>query len=245
MPSVLVVGGSGQLGAAVVQKFHEANWKVVSASLAAAPSADHSVLFQGNPKDDADAVATVLTYNNIELDVVINVAGGFMMGSISSDAVFASLKTMLDFNLGSSLVAAHVATRFLRNDGLLVLTGAEGALRPTPAFVAYGASKAATHHLVSSVANDETIQAKNGRVVAVLPVMLDTQQNRKDMPDANFSDWTPLPQLAQLLFDWANAKPEDRFPNGSLLEIRTVAGQTSVSPVDVTVSVNVNKSVKV
>ena len=36
-------------------------------------------------------------------------------------------------------------------------------------------------------------------MVGIAPIILDTATNRRDMPTANFDDWTPLPVLAGVL----------------------------------------------
>lgn len=54
--------------------------------------------------------------------------------------------------LGDAAAAARLATKFLSEDGLVVLTGAAAAEQGTPGMIAYGISKAATHHIVRSLA---------------------------------------------------------------------------------------------
>lgn len=55
-------------------------------------------------------------------------------------------------NIRSALGASHVASKLLKENGLLVLTGASAALNATPGMIAYGITKAATHHLIKSLA---------------------------------------------------------------------------------------------
>lgn len=74
------------------------------------------------------------------------------MGNIKDENIFAQTEKMLAFNLKSAIASAHVASHCLKENGILVLTGAYSALNPTPAFLAYGVSKAATHHLIESLA---------------------------------------------------------------------------------------------
>jgi dihydropteridine reductase len=59
--------------------------------------------------------------------------------------------------------------------------------------------------------------------------MLDTPQNRKDMPDANYDNWTPLEHVADLLLSWSNGK--ERPANGTLIRIKTENKKTSFTPV--------------
>eukprot|EP01116_Phalansterium_solitarium_P020316 TRINITY_DN5951_c0_g1_i2.p1 TRINITY_DN5951_c0_g1~~TRINITY_DN5951_c0_g1_i2.p1 ORF type:complete len:232 (-),score=64.05 TRINITY_DN5951_c0_g1_i2:63-758(-) len=226
MSTALIYGGAGQLGSVVVRSFKSAGWKVLSADVRPQASADLSIVFKNSPADDAkEVLSKVASVGDGKLDAVVVVAGGFAMGSIGDDGIFASLERMFNFNVVSSVSAAHVASKTLRDAGLLVLTGAEGALRPTPYFVGYGVSKAGTHHLLSTLASPQGGLPKDATAVAILPVMLDTPQNRADMPDADFSSWTPLEDVAQTLVSWASGK--DRPKSGSKVVIKTENQKTS------------------
>ncbi|KFQ51415.1 Dihydropteridine reductase, partial [Nestor notabilis] len=59
--------------------------------------------------------------------------------------------------------------------------------------IGYGMAKGAVHQLCQSLAGPNSVSA----AVAILPVTLDTPANRKSMPDADFSSWTPLEFIAE------------------------------------------------
>jgi len=218
------------LGNVVVKKFKDAAWKTLCVDVRASDIADHSVIINGDgTKEDTQQIITKVQDLHLSLDSVVSVAGGFMMGNIKNDGIFAQTEKMLAFNLKSAISAAHVASHCLKEEGLLVLTGASSALHETPAFIGYGISKAATHHLISSIAQKDSGMPKGSYVVGMLPVMLDTPQNRKDIPSGNFANWTPLEDVADILLNWSNGK--DRPANGSLVEIETKNSKTSCTPV--------------
>jgi len=156
---------------------------------------------------------------------------------------------MFEFNVQSSVAAAHIAANSLKEGGLLVLTGADAAIGPTPLMIAYGITKArpplfapllhnlamltlahthtqkaATHHLIASLVPASSGLPKESTVVGILPICLDTPTNRKSMPGANFDDWTPLPVVASLLLDWAEGK--ERPKSGTLISIATKNKET-------------------
>ncbi len=141
------------------------------------------------------------------------------MGNIKSENIFIDTEKMLAFNLRSAISCSFVASHCLKEGGLLVLTGAAGALKPTPTLLAYGVSKAATHQLVASLACPDSGLPKGCSVVAILPIMLDTPQNRKDMPTANFDNWTPLETVAEVFLNWSSGK--DRPANGAMIQLKT------------------------
>ena len=75
------------------------------------------------------------------------------METINDPVVFSHVEKMISFNVRSAIAASFIASHTLKPGGLLVLTGANGAYNsPTPIMIAYGISKAATHQLVSSLA---------------------------------------------------------------------------------------------
>ena len=57
-------------------------------------------------------------------------------------------------------------------------------------------AKAAVHQLTKSLAAKNSGLPANSLVVSLLPVTLDTPMNRKWMPDADTSTWTPLEFIA-------------------------------------------------
>lgn len=63
--------------------------------------------------------------------------------------------------------------------------------------IGYGLAKAAVHQLTKSLAQKESGLPGDASVVAILPVTLDTPMNRKWMPKADFSTWTPLEFVAE------------------------------------------------
>jgi NAD(P)-dependent dehydrogenase (short-subunit alcohol dehydrogenase family) len=63
--------------------------------------------------------------------------------------------------------------------------------------IGYGMAKAAVHQLVRSLAAPGSGLTQDATVLAILPSTLDTPNNRKFMPAADTSTWTPLEVVAQ------------------------------------------------
>merc|ERR1711959_298558 len=89
-----------------------------------------------------------------DLNLVFCAAGGWAGGSIKSKELTQAVDKMVSFNLHSALQASRIAALKLSPGGLLVLTGAAAALEPTKGMIAYGVTKAATHHLTKSMAQE-------------------------------------------------------------------------------------------
>eukprot|EP01120_Amphizonella_sp_Union-15-10_P002666 TRINITY_DN12970_c0_g1_i1.p1 TRINITY_DN12970_c0_g1~~TRINITY_DN12970_c0_g1_i1.p1 ORF type:complete len:246 (+),score=60.41 TRINITY_DN12970_c0_g1_i1:55-738(+) len=222
MSSILIVGGAGQLGAAVVAAYKKASWKVVSADFREAPQADLNLLFKGDTLSDVKAAKEKLKENNTKFDVVFSAAGGWEGDSIDDEKVFAAVDKMWRFNVVSAVASGHLAAHFLKEGGLLILTSSVAALEPTPGSIGYGVAKAAAQHLINSLSAPGSNLPKGVSVVGILPVIMDTATNRAAMPDADYSTWTPLDEVSKKLLEWSNKHPG----NGESYLVKTVGGKT-------------------
>eukprot|EP01088_Endostelium_zonatum_P021737 TRINITY_DN8791_c0_g1_i1.p1 TRINITY_DN8791_c0_g1~~TRINITY_DN8791_c0_g1_i1.p1 ORF type:complete len:248 (+),score=41.73 TRINITY_DN8791_c0_g1_i1:23-766(+) len=229
--NVLIYGGSGQLGTNIVQYFNSKGWSTFSVDFKDNPQAtwNSALNAQSSTKDNTASVTKALKTNNVELHAVICVAGGWLMGSVKDDSIFEGVDKMFNFNVQSAIAASHLAANFLQPGGLLVLTGAQAALGPTPSMVAYGITKAATHHLIASIAGSESGVPQNTSVVGIVPICLDTATNRQSMPNANFANWTPLSELADKLYQWSEGK--DRPTSGTLVTVETKDSKTTYNSI--------------
>jgi len=217
---VLVVGGAGALGRAVVKSFRP-TWEVTSVDLQPSPEAKVSLLVQ--PQDSTETQAAALTKSlQGKYGAILCVAGGFTMGNAANPEIFAQWRQMMEMNVMPSLMTAHLATQFLADQGLLVFTGAAGPFQsPTPGLLAYALSKNAVHSLALNMSTRTDISSVS-TVLTILPGILDTPRNRLDMPDANRSTWISTESVAKLLKEWAENK--NRPENGSYLLLKDEKG---------------------
>ncbi|KAJ2765039.1 hypothetical protein IWQ56_004256, partial [Coemansia nantahalensis] len=153
MPSAIVYGGRGALGAAVVSQLKKQAWRVISIDLAANPDADSSVVVSATGGSLAEQGARVeqdvgAVLGDGKVDAVICVAGGWQGGNAAHEGFLQSADQSIAQSVSSSLIAAAIAARRMREGGLLALTGAVPALEGgTPGMIGYGMAKAAVHHL--------------------------------------------------------------------------------------------------
>lgn len=220
---VIVYGGRGALGSVCVSHFKSANWWVGNIDFAQNKKADVNIIVS---KDATCVQQEQYVLNELDgiLDQkvkgVICVAGGWIGDKI--DGKHASISQQVDLmwrqSVSTSCIAATIACKYLAPGGLLCLTGAQAALEGTPRMIGYGMAKAAVHHLTKSVGASDL--PKNSLAVAILPRTLDTDMNRRWMPNADFSKWTPLSFVAQLLMKWVEGDGRPPF-NGSLVTLNT------------------------
>uniref|UniRef100_A0A452H8V2 Dihydropteridine reductase n=1 Tax=Gopherus agassizii TaxID=38772 RepID=A0A452H8V2_9SAUR len=162
-----------------------------------------------------------------KVDAILCVAGGWAGGSAKAKSLYKNSDLMWKQSVWTSTISSHLATKHLKEGGLLTLTGAKAALAGTPGMVGYGMAKGAVHQLCQSLAGANSGLPSGSAALAVLPVTLDTPINRKSMPDADFSSWTPLEFLAETFYDWITGK--NRPSSGSLIQVVTTGGKTELA----------------
>ncbi|XP_004342976.1 hypothetical protein CAOG_07891 [Capsaspora owczarzaki ATCC 30864] len=226
---ILVYGGRGALGTAIISYFKLRGFVITSIDLFANDEANHNVLLQAQDswEDQSNKISAALAEKLGESKVaaVLCVAGGWAGGNAASADLIKNADLMIKQSVWSSVIAARVASQFLAPNGLLALTGARAALNGTAGMIGYGIAKAAVHQLTRSLAQPGSGLPEGATAVAILPVTLDTPMNRKFMPDADFSSWTPLDEISSHFLDWTTGK--QRPSNGALVEVVTAGGVTT------------------
>jgi NAD(P)-dependent dehydrogenase (short-subunit alcohol dehydrogenase family) len=207
----LVTGGTGALGSVVVRDLLASGAHVAATYTVEtewqhflAGAADSRARLKGIPVDltEADEVRTaVQSLHNAHgrLDFLLAIAGGFAPGKIheTSEAVW---DRMLNLNLKTlfSILRPTIPAMIKQNFGRII-TVSSGAILTSPGagFAAYAVSKAAVRHLSEVLA--EELRGYNIRVHCLMPGTMDTPANRRDMPNADFSQWVTTAEIARLI----------------------------------------------
>jgi NAD(P)-dependent dehydrogenase (short-subunit alcohol dehydrogenase family) len=216
---IAITGGQGVLGRAVVEAALADGLKVAVIDHAAGRSAPDGVLELGGV-DLTDPAAARAAIDGVvarfgRLDALLNIAGGFVWQTVD-DAEPAWAK-MFTLNVATALNASRAALPHLKAspEGRILNVGANGALKAAAGMGAYAASKAGVHRLTESLA--EELKDTSVTVNAVLPSILDTARNRKDMPDADPAKWVQPSDLARVMLFLAS--PESRAITGALIPV--------------------------
>lgn len=217
--TLVVTGGHGVLGQAVVTAALAHGLNVAIIDHARGETAPGEALEIGgvdltDPKAAEAAIAEVVARFG-GVDALMNIAGGFVWQTIDDDKP--AWDRMFALNLTTALNASRAALPHLKAsaEGRIVNVGANGALRAASGMGAYGASKSAVHRLTEALA--EELKSTSVTVNAVLPSILDTEQNRKDMPDADPSKWVAPSDLAEVMLFLAS--PASRAVTGALIPV--------------------------
>jgi NAD(P)-dependent dehydrogenase (short-subunit alcohol dehydrogenase family) len=205
MGTIIVTGAAGILGKAVLSALEAEGQKAVGVDLA--PNVPGG--FGGIDLTDEAAVQrcyTEIGEKHGPISGLANIAGGFLW-ELMVEGSPASFDRMYQMNLRSAAVSCHAVLPHIEPGGSIVNVGAAAAAVPGAGMAPYAASKAGVRALTESLADE--LSGRPVRVNAVLPTILDTPTNRKDMPDADRSDWvTPeaaADAVAFLLSDAARA----------------------------------------
>lgn len=200
---VVITGASGALGRVVAARAAALGARVVAVDHASeAPPGlaealgQHGVIRGGVDLSDAAAAEAAITAAG-SVDVLINIAGGFAWETVS-DGEVATWDRLYRLNVVTALNACRAALPHLvaSGAGRIVNIGANAAHKAATGMGAYAASKAGVHRLTEALAEEY-----KGRVTvnAVLPSIIDTPANRKDMPDADFGTWVTPDELAEVI----------------------------------------------
>ncbi len=133
------------------------------------------------------------------VDALINIAGGFTMGPPIHEAAEETWDYMLDLNAKSVFLMSRAVIPVMRRQksGRVVNVSAKTALKGGAGVAPYVISKSAVIKLTECL--DEENREEGINVNCVLPSIIDTPANRKDMPDADFSRWVSPEAIADVI----------------------------------------------
>lgn len=207
--TVVVSGGTGALGRAVVDAFLDAGDRVVAPwivkperdALAGARTdavrADRLVLPEADVTEEAGSEAVAHAAGPAE--VLVNGVGGFAGGTSVSETSLEVWDRMYRMNLRSTvaLSRAILPGMLARGRGVVVNVAAQAALARPAGLAAYAAAKDGVLVLTDTL--HQEVSERGLRVHALLPSTIDTPANRRAMPGADFSKWTPPAAIAGVI----------------------------------------------
>ncbi len=225
---VVITGGDGALGQAVVEAFRQAgatcHLPIIGPGGGEVPP---GVVITPN-MDLTDEDATTRFYASLPpIAASVHLAGGFLAKPIAETSR-ADLEGQLRINLFTSFLCCREAVKAFRKGaggsgggggggggGRIVNVAARIVEQPAGGMTAYSISKAGVAALTRALAAE--VRSEGIRVNAVLPSIIDTPANRSAMPKADHGTWPKPEELARAIL-WL-ASPENRLTSGALIPV--------------------------
>jgi NAD(P)-dependent dehydrogenase (short-subunit alcohol dehydrogenase family) len=219
---VIVTGGAGALGTAVVAALVEAG------AICHVPCLDEAEVarfrFRGHKQVVVSVTGSLAAEAAIErlyqtagpLWASIHIAGGFAAAPLR-DTTVAAIRQQFEMNLLSCMLCCRAAIRAMSSGGRIVNVAARPALewRSGAGMTAYTVSKAAVAALTVALAEEV---AKDGILVnAIAPSIMDTAANRQAMPKADYALWPKVEEVAATITFLAS--PENRVTRGAVVPV--------------------------
>ena len=207
MKTIIITGANGNLGMAVTSIFLSRGYRVVAtvrvqADLKELPQNQNlqaEVLDLTNENETEKFVQKIIDrYQTV--DAALLLVGGFAAGDIAATKS-EDIKKQINLNFDTAYHVTRPLFQHMvkKNNGKIVFVGARPALQAATGknLIAYGLSKSLLFKLAEYL-NAEA-KGKNVSVSVVAPSTIDTEPNRKSMPDADFEKWVKPEALAEVL----------------------------------------------
>jgi|ERR1700722_1530241 NAD(P)-dependent dehydrogenase (short-subunit alcohol dehydrogenase family) len=208
---VLVAGGTGGLGRAVSLAFLDTGAKVVvtfrdpkELDALRHEAGGTAESLRGERVDVTDETAVrqfvdKLLKEHGRVDVLVNAVGGYAGGVNLWEIETKVLDQMFALNVrsGYALARAVIPVMLKQESGVVVNVASKAAVDHAAGAAAYAASKAAAVAMMDSLAAE--VKGSGVRVNSILPSIIDTEQNRKAMPNVDFSKWPKPEEIARVI----------------------------------------------
>ncbi len=204
--TVLVAGGTGALGTAVLTALLDADFPVVATWVDEREHAGAVTRFGDRPDlslvrvDVLDPTSVAAAVDAVaDLHAVVNLVGGYAAHGRVHETEPEEFDRMLRLNLRPGFLLARAALPKLvaRGGGAFVAVSARPALEPFAGASGYITAKAAVIAFVRAL--DAEYRSAGVRCNAIAPGVIDTPANRRDQPGADPSTWTAPAEIASVI----------------------------------------------
>jgi 3-oxoacyl-[acyl-carrier protein] reductase len=203
--TVLVTGGSGQLGRVIVRQFIHAKAGVFVAAKGPVPhgafdadiAGDVRVL-EGNVTDEGDVASVFDSARKLagEIDILVNCAGAFAATGPVAETDAKEWDRMIAVNLRSVFLCARafILQKKAGGYGRIISFSAQTVFRGSAGRAAYAVAKGGVATLTGLLG--EELRGSGITANAIAPSIIRTPENLKAMPGADASAWVDPEEIA-------------------------------------------------
>ena len=215
---VIITGGTGGLGGAVVDAFVAAGARCEVTTRR--PEASQRDAVRYHAVDVTDEAAVTKFYGQFDnLWASVHLVGAFDASPVEATSL-AQFRKMFETNAVTCFLCCREAVKAMREvggggGGRIVNVSSRPAVVPTGGLIAYTTAKAAVSSITQALADE----VKGDRILvnAVVPSTMDTPANRAAMPNADFSKWPKVEEVARTILFLAGG--ENTLTSGALVPV--------------------------
>ena len=225
----MITGATGNLGGATARAFYAAGANLVLVDRNAEKQGEHFADLAGDarclltsPVDFVDpaalqAVVAAAVARFGRIDILVHTVGGYQAGSPLDQTPLATLDYLHNLNVRTLFVVAQAVIAQMRSQqaGRILTVAGRAGLAGGANSAAYSAAKAAVIRLTESMAAE--LRPAGITANCILPGTIDTPENRRAMPKADFSRWVQPAALAGVIL--ALAAPISQEISGAAIPV--------------------------
>lgn len=216
---IVIIGGTGALGRVLTKSFLNYHSKTIFITyrsekemqelkteldilleqpLKTSTTIEYIKVDVTNDKETKRLISNIVKRHG-QIHILVSVVGAYIGGKNVTQLDESEWDKMININLKSAfLISKHVIPAMVSNNyGKLVYISSRTGLRSDGYDSAYAASKSGLIRFVESASQE--VKKSNININCVLPTILDTEPNRKEMPNADFSKWVKLDDLSKVI----------------------------------------------
>ncbi len=205
--TAIITGASGNMGQAMVKKFLAEGYHIVGTIVPNDPvpfdindAKLEKVLVDLMNEEDAQKFVENVVAKYGGVDAAVLTVGGFAMGKIADTKTSDIAKQYkLNFETACNVARPAFVQMMKQNSGRIFLIGSRPGIdaKNAKGMLAYSLGKSLIFRLAELM--NEEAKGKNVVTCVVVPSTIDTPQNRKAMPDADFSSWVKPQDIASVI----------------------------------------------
>jgi NAD(P)-dependent dehydrogenase (short-subunit alcohol dehydrogenase family) len=216
--TAVLTGVTGGWGRAVLDRFLAQGWDVCATTHSGGVDVPPEVLVVEADLTDtaaAEHVVAAALERFGSVDALGCVAGGFRASGPLQETPPDLWRAMMSANLDTAytMTRAALTPMLAAGSGSIVYVGSRAAVRPFPGAAPYLVAKGAVLALMGAV--DAEVRSKGVRVNTVMASLVDTPQNRSEIPYADVSRWTTGEQMARVI-EWLCGEDSAPLSGGAI-----------------------------